>query len=247
VIKNSYAVTSSLHPPTAVFSSRHAPSWWLLAFAAGAVNAGALLACQRFVSHVTGNVTLMGADAVQGWLGVEYALVLASFVLGAATSVLAIEGRLHRGRAAMHHVPLLVVAAIIAAAAFAGHAGTFGAFGGSIEQPPDFVLLAILGFAMGLQNATVATSTGMAVRTTHMTGPATDFGIGLAVALVQRGEEREYTLRAAWMRGVKILCFAVGGVAMVPLAASATWLAFLLPVFAIITATGLSFRPETRT
>ena len=38
-------------------------------------------------------------------------------------------------------------------------------------------LLSLLAFAMGLQNAAVASTTGLAVRTTHLTGPATDLGI----------------------------------------------------------------------
>ena len=239
-------MTASLLPPSAVFSWRHAPTWWLLAFAAGAVNAGALLACQRFVSHVTGTVTTIGVDLGRWWwLAAEYAVVLGCFVVGAAASVLAIELRLRHRRHPLHHAPLVVVALVLAAAAVAGRFGAFGAFGGTIEEAPDFVLLAVLGFAMGLQNATVATSTGLAIRTTHMTGPATDFGVGLGTAFVARGEERANMLRAAGMRGGKILAFALGGVAMVPLTSSADWLAFLLPAVSVLTATALTFRPET--
>jgi uncharacterized membrane protein YoaK (UPF0700 family) len=218
----------------------------MLAFAAGSVNAGALLACERFVSHVTGSITLIGVDARRSWLGVEYALVLACFVLGAAASVLAIEARLHAGRRPLHHLPLVVVAVVVAATAAAGHLGAFGAFGGTIEQPTDFVLLSVLGFAMGLQNATVATSTGMAVRTTHMTGPATDLGVALGTAFVQRGTERATTLRGAAMRAGKIVCFAIGGVAMVSLCHAFTWLAFLFPAATIAAATVLSFVPRRR-
>lgn len=48
-----------------VLSRRHTPSMLLLALAAGAVNAGALAVCERFVTHVTGTVTRIGADAGQ--------------------------------------------------------------------------------------------------------------------------------------------------------------------------------------
>ena len=218
----------------------------MLAFAAGAVNAGALLACQRFVSHVTGSITLIGIDAGTWWLAAEYALVLGCFVLGAASSVLAIEAPLRAARRPLHHLPLVVVASIVAATAWAGHLGAFGAFGGAIEEPPDFVLLSVLGFAMGLQNATVATSTGMAIRTTHMTGPATDFGVALGTAFVAKGPERATTLRGAAMRAGKIVGFALGGVAMVPLCAALTWLAFLLPAAIVAAATLLSFVPKVR-
>ena len=50
------------------------------------------------------------------------------------------------------------------------------------------MLLSILSFAMGLQNAAVATSTGLLVRTTHLTGPATDLGIHLVELCFVKGE-----------------------------------------------------------
>lgn len=37
-------------------------SWLILSFTAGAVNAGGFLSCQRFVSHVTGFVTISGLN-----------------------------------------------------------------------------------------------------------------------------------------------------------------------------------------
>jgi hypothetical protein len=45
------------------------------------------LACERFVSHVTGTVTRIGVDARE-MLALEYALVLAAFMAGALASPL---------------------------------------------------------------------------------------------------------------------------------------------------------------
>ena len=70
-----------------------------------------------------------------------------------------------------------------AATAVCGMLGCFGPFGSTVETAGDFVMLSVLAFAMGLQNASVATTTGMIVRTTHMTGPVTDFSIALAMLL----------------------------------------------------------------
>ena len=41
-------------PASEVLTLRHGLSWMMLACASGAVNAGAFLACDRFVTHVTG-------------------------------------------------------------------------------------------------------------------------------------------------------------------------------------------------
>lgn len=234
----------ALHGPPTIYSLRHAPSWLLLAFAAGGVNAGALLACQRFVSHVTGTATRIGVDAAGPWaLALDYLLVLVCFIVGAMASVAALEGRHRRGKAPLFHLPLVAVATIVTAVAAAGHAGAFGAFGTSVETAGDFVLLALLSFAMGLQNATVATTTGLAVRTTHMTGPATDLGVHLATAAYVDGEARRTALRGAALRAGKLAAFVSGGAAMVPLARATGYAAFLLPAAVVLAATALSFVP----
>lgn len=232
-----------LHDPTSVFSLRHAPSWMLLAFGAGSVNAAAFLACQRYVTHVTGTATRLGLDAGQWVLMIDYFIVLACFVLGAMTSVLALDGRVHRGKPPLHAVPLLAVAGLLTLVAALGALGFFGPFGATVEQPSDFALLSMLGFAMGLQNATVATSTGLAVRTTHMTGPASDLGVHLGTLFFATGEARQAALRGAALRAGKLASFILGGVAALYLARASGYLAFLLPVATVLVATASSFVP----
>ena len=70
----------------------------LLSMSAGAVNAGAFLACQRFVSHVTGTVTLIGLDFGRWPLLGEYMLVLLCFLVGAMTAVFLLAQRWFRVR-----------------------------------------------------------------------------------------------------------------------------------------------------
>lgn len=234
----------ALHAPPTIFSPRHVPSWLLLAFGAGSVNAGALLACQSFVTHVTGTATRLGADAGQWRLMLDYGVVLGCFIAGAMASVLWLDGRFHRGQAPRHALPLVVVSVLLAAVAIVGRLGIFGPFGQSVEQPADFALLSVLGFAMGLQNATVSSTTAMAIRTTHMTGPATDLGIHLATSFFATGEARRGALRGAALRGGKLVAFILGGAAMVPVTRAADYLAFLLPAAAVLVAAARSFVPS---
>ncbi|MBI2392542.1 MAG: DUF1275 domain-containing protein [Deltaproteobacteria bacterium] len=234
-------MTNPLHGPITIFSPRHLPSWMLLAFGAGAVNAVAFLASMRFVTHVTGTVTRLGLDVGAWVLLLDYAIVLACFIAGAMASVLALDGRRHRGRRALWSVPLWGVALLLSSVAFAGRLGAFGDFGGAVESAGSFLLLSALAFAMGLQNGAVSTTTGLAVRTTHMTGPATDLGVHLATAYFAQGEGRVSALRGAGLRAGKIAAFAVGAAAAVPLARSFEYLAFLLPAGAVVLATVLSF------
>jgi uncharacterized membrane protein YoaK (UPF0700 family) len=205
------------------------------------VNVIAFMACARFVTHVTGTVSQMGKDAPSVSLALDYAAVLASFVLGAAVSATLLDGRYAQKKRPLYAVPLVAVSVMLVGVAVAGSAGLFGEFGGTIETAHDFVLLGILAFASGLQNAAVATSTGLVVRTTHMTGPATDLGMHIATALHTRGDARATALRHAALRAGKIGAFAAGAAAGAALVPTFHFAAFLLPAAVTAVATVLSF------
>lgn len=215
----------------------------MLAFSAGAVNVIAFLACSRFVTHVTGTVSQIGIAGRSIVLVLDYALVLGCFVLGAMTSAVALDARHHRNKRPIHALPLVGVAVLLAVVAVAGTLGLFGAFGGAVESAGDFALLSVLSFAMGLQNAAVATSTGLLVRTTHMTGPATDLGVHLVSALYAVGDARLTSMRHAALRAGKIASFAAGGAAGAFTAMSLEFMAFFVPAAVVLIATALSFLP----
>ncbi len=105
-------------------------------------------------------------------------------------------------------------------------------------------MLAPLSFALGLQNATVATATQQVVRTTHLTGPATDLGVYLATSVFTKGNDRIDALKNAALRIAKVVGFVGGAAIMVPAAARFEFLAFLFPAFLVSMATALSFVPS---
>jgi uncharacterized membrane protein YoaK (UPF0700 family) len=234
----------TLHTPDTIYSPRHVPSWLLLAGAAGTVNGVAFLICEQFITHVTGTVTRLGLELPHVGLVAEYAVIVVSFVGGAAASVVAIQARALRGKRPRWATPLVSVALILVGVAVAGQVGAFGRFGGTYAaEPPPFALLSLLAFAMGLQNAAVASTTGLAVRTTHLTGPATDLGIHLGVACLATGAERRSALRGAALRGGKVLAFMLGAGLALPLAGTFEYLSLLAPAAFILVAAVLSFVP----
>jgi uncharacterized membrane protein YoaK (UPF0700 family) len=191
---------------------------------AGAVNAGAYLACQRFVSHVTGTVTLIGIDFGRWPLVAEYLLVLLCFLFGAIAAVFLLA------RAPQGQYPtrsLRLVAFLVALVTPLGALGVLGTFGQSVERPGDFVLLSLLSFAMGLLNSTVAASPTINARITHLTGHATDLGINLARAYLARGAERASAARMVALLTGKICSFATGAACMVFLVRWGGYAAFL--------------------
>jgi uncharacterized membrane protein YoaK (UPF0700 family) len=232
----------TLHTPDTIYAPRHVPSWLLLAGAAGTVNGFAFLMCEQFVTHVTGTVTRLGLESLSAGLVLEYAIVVISFIFGAGISVVAIQARALKGERPRWATPLVSVSLLLAGTAVAGRAGAFGSFGGTLAaDPPPVALLTLLAFAMGLQNAAVASTTGLAVRTTHLTGPATDLGIHLGSACISTSAERWEALRGAALRGGKILAYLTGAGASMPLTHSLGYLTLLVPAGCVLLATVLSF------
>jgi uncharacterized membrane protein YoaK (UPF0700 family) len=238
----------ALHRPESVFSLRHLPSWLMLCFAAGAVNATTLLACDVFVTHVTGSVTDLGMEFARLTILLDFLTVVTCFVVGAMTAGFLINGRATRGKPPYFSLPLWMTSVIIVVVAVGGNMGFFGPFGGVVNEFLDFVMLSLLSFAMGLQNAAVATSTGQLVRTTHLTGPATDLGLHLAdLFSATTAQQRIAARRNALLRAGKIMSFALGAGVAVPLSHNFEFLALLMPASVIVLATFLSFAfPSTK-
>jgi len=147
----------------------------VLAFVAGAVNAGGFLAVQRYTSHMTGVISGVADDLATG--GVALALTglasLLAFIAGAACSALLINWAGQRQMHSRYALALLLEAALLLA---------FGLLGAHLDTlayllVPTAVLL--LCFIMGLQNAIVTKISQAEIRTTHMTGVVTDLGIEL--------------------------------------------------------------------
>ena len=148
----------------------------LLAFIAGAVNAGGFLVVHMYTSHMTGFVSMLADNLVLGnmalVLGATGALL--AFVCGAAfTAVVVNWARQHRLRSGFA-LPLLFEAVLLL---------LFGLVGATtLNQSTPFAVpltVLLLAFLMGLQNALVSKVSSAQIRTTHMTGVITDLGIEL--------------------------------------------------------------------
>jgi uncharacterized membrane protein YoaK (UPF0700 family) len=150
-----------------------------LAFVAGAINAGGFLAVQQYTSHMTGIVSAMADELVVG----DYALVLAgaaaivSFVAGASCTAVMVNYVRRQNLSSEYALPLLVEALLLLCF------GVLGARLSAIEGLFVPITVMLLCFMMGLQNAVVTKLSQAEIRTTHMTGIATDIGIELGKLL----------------------------------------------------------------
>lgn len=147
----------------------------ILAFVAGAVNAGGFLAVQRYTSHVTGIVSAIADDLVLGHMTLVLGglAMLATFLFGAMTTSLLINWARRQKLHGEYAWSLGLEAALLL---------LFGLLGASLRFSYELVAPAtvlLLCFVMGLQNAVVSKISQAEIRTTHMTGIVTDLGIEL--------------------------------------------------------------------
>ncbi|WP_304666968.1 YoaK family protein [Neisseria bergeri] len=191
---------------------------YIMSLLAGAINAGGFFAFARYTSHVTGSMSLL-ADMVylKQWAAAAAAMVsVLCFIAGAAHSgwvILWTQQMRFRGSYGLsmwlEAVYLLV----------------FGLFGiTALEWDTDGGLvfpslaLFLLCFIMGMHNTVMTLLSGGAIRSTHMTGTATDLGIEISRALYYskthhpRLPHVRVNKPKMWLLGGMMQAFLLGGI-----------------------------------
>jgi uncharacterized membrane protein YoaK (UPF0700 family) len=151
----------------------------VLAFVAGATNAGGFLAVGQYTSHMTGILSSLTDNLVLGQfalVGAGVASVLA-FLLGAMSTAWIVNWGMRLQLRSAYGLPLLIEAALLL---------IFGLFGASMSLWHALFLpvtVVLLCYIMGLQNAVITKISQARIRTTHLTGLITDLGIELGKLL----------------------------------------------------------------
>ena len=147
----------------------------ILAFNAGAINAGGFLLISMYTSHMTGFASMLADNLVLGNMKLVLAAIgaLLAFTAGAACTAVMVNWSRHNWSRSEYALPLLVEAVLLL---------VFGLMGATLSRHTPFTVpltLLVLAFIMGLQNALVSKISSSQIRTTHMTGVITDLGIEL--------------------------------------------------------------------
>jgi uncharacterized membrane protein YoaK (UPF0700 family) len=178
--------------------------WPLFALQAGFINSGGFLACSRFVSHVTGFGTTLGTEFLEGdyLIGLEMLLIPVSFILGCSIACYFREFKRDR-----YQVPFYLISFILLVITVLGSLGHFGTFGEPLKLQRDVLLLSFLCLSCGLQNGVIASMTAGAIRTTHLTGIATDLGLSLTRIIFVKDEHEKFWVH---QRILKMILFGLG-------------------------------------
>lgn len=151
---------------------------YVMALLAGAINAGGFFAVSSYTSHVTGALS-HSADLLYAkqWLNAITSLLgVVAFIVGAAhASWLILWAKRHRFRSSYGMSMWLEAGYLL----LFGLLGVGLAQGWSLFQPTVLLLC----FIMGMHNTVLTLLSGSVIRSTHMTGTATDLGIELSKVL----------------------------------------------------------------
>ena len=172
-----------------------------LSWIGGYTNVVALLSLGTVVSHITGTSTQLGR-----WIGAGdikraafFGFLLLTFILGAAVSAYLTESAKRRGWRSKYVLPIglegLLLLLLTLQLSYRGTAKS-GLF--------FYQAVGLASLAMGLQNATITKISGAVVRTTHLTGIFTDFGLEGVQYLFWWGDKLEQYRRARVGRLLKI-------------------------------------------
>lgn len=215
-----------------LYDPRNLFIWFLLAFQGGSLNAGGYLAVHRFVSHMTGFATLAGvAGAKSDWSTMMgMILVPICFLTGVIISAWNIERQRIKNLIPRYSLIFSIIVFNIFFVAVAGTLGYLGEFGEPLSSQKDYLLLVILAFTCGLQNAVISSASGAVIRTTHLTGPTTDFGIGLVRIWTTRKNIHKQELFANWCRFGIYVSFVGGSLISGMLFIHFKFLGFYLPL-----------------
>ncbi|WP_299563783.1 YoaK family protein [uncultured Sulfitobacter sp.] len=177
----------------------------LLSLVAGALNAVGFLIAGSFTANMTGNISAFADNLANGAVVVSLSFMglVAAFVCGAGIAALAIQAGEKRNLRSIYALAISAEAVMLMLLGMA--------LISLLSHSHETLLVIALSFVMGLQNAVTTMISRARVRTTHVSGMATDIGIGLA-ALVGDAKSRQDALPKLKLHSLTLASFAIGGV-----------------------------------
>jgi uncharacterized membrane protein YoaK (UPF0700 family) len=179
-----------------------------LAFVAGGVNSAGFVAFGYFSANMTGNVSMISDHISLSTpvIALAFATIVAMFIIGATVAALLIEMGKRRHLMNIYAATLLCEAALLIAV---------GLYHFGAGRTANGLLTAgILSLTMGIQNAASTRISDGRVRTTHVSGVATDLGVGIALLIHRRRPtDTPQILERLKLHTATILSFLLGGIA----------------------------------
>lgn len=186
--------------------SLHMDLWLagLMSCVAGALNAVGFLIAGSFTANMTGNISMFVEYLAKSEivLAMSFVGLVLTFILGATLAAWVIQKGEAKGLRSVYAWVVIAEAAILFV------------LGLAFEMGPDWAdetqLVIVLSFVMGLQNAMTTMISKARVRTTHVSGMATDLGIEMAAILGKAADRSEAVVKFK-LHSLTLASFALGG------------------------------------
>lgn len=181
----------------------------LTAFAAGMVNVTSVVAFFAFTSNVTGHYAILAQEIAKGnwYQAIVVFSWIALFFLGNFTSNFLLINTNLRTRYLTHALPVILEICCLLFVGF--YLGAY--YHGSLKETE--LLVAIMLFAMGLQNGLVASISNSAVKTTHLTGLTTDLGLLFSSFSKRENRQDQKLINKAKLLSAILMSYMSGGIA----------------------------------
>lgn len=176
----------------------------LLSSVAGALNAVGFLIAGSFTANMTGNISAFADHLANGASGLAFSFLglVVAFISGATIVAFAIQVGERKNIRSVYALAIAAEAIILL---------LFGSVLALVSpNEHETFLVVVLSFVMGLQNAVTTTISRARVRTTHVSGMATDIGIELA-AMVGGAKLRREATPKLMLHSLTLVSFALGG------------------------------------
>lgn len=164
-----------------LYDKKHVLLWMVLSFKAGFLNAAGFLATGYYVSHVTGFGSMVGVSLAHEnyFFGIELLIIPAAFIAGSMIPALILDKNYDPGRIPPYPYVQFLITLLIGVVFFLGISGFFGDFSNPKQDSTHIFLIGLLCLVCGMKNGLTTYATFGKIRTTHLTGLATDIGLNL--------------------------------------------------------------------
>ena len=194
----------------------------LTAFVAGMVNVASIMIFFAFTSNITGHIAVLAEEISKGnWY--QVAIVFGWIFLFFSGSFLAnfiVINLGNRKRSMAHSIPLVLEIICLSVV------GIYGQFFYQETLTETELLLALMLFAMGLQNGLTASISNFAIKTTHLTGLMTDLGILFSMFTKENYRRNQELRDKAKLLLVIVSSYLVGGIVAGSIYLKASFLVF---------------------
>lgn len=180
----------------------------LTAFSAGMVNVISVIIFFAFTSNVTGHYAVLAEEIAKGnWYqaGVVAGWIFL-FFFGSFTSNFIVIHLNRKNKYLAHALPILIEILCLLAV------GSYIQFSYQETLLETEVMVALMLFAMGIQNGLTASISNSAVKTTHLTGLTTDLGMLFSMFTIKRFRKKQQLRGKLKVQLSIMLSYMAGGI-----------------------------------